>query len=124
MKVSFSEHAVARCVERVKPWLDPADAEFELYTLARLGSVHAERPAGVPETSEGGDSWLVISDGIVVPLKRNTATTVLVRAVLPAEMREGRNKARKKARRKRRDRETSRQPRIARRHLKGAEEWQ
>lgn len=69
----FSDHAVARYCERVRPSLDKARALEELLRVTRHANTSLEPPAWVSPT-DPADVWLILGD-VCFPLRRVTATT-------------------------------------------------
>jgi hypothetical protein len=96
-------HAVERYRERVRPQLDRAQANTELKRLLPHATLLDHAPVWVLEgpTSEVGDVWLEIADGIGFPLRAHgtklSALTCLVRCRrqtgLPAKVRRRRERA-------------------------------
>lgn len=101
-----SEHAVARYMERAKPYLGEDQARLELRALADLG-----RPVDKPSwvfTDEDGSGFLEIAPGVVAVTQQGgrIVATVLVEP-LDLEARAKRNKVKADRRRAKRDRNRS-----------------
>ena len=94
----FSDHAVQRYRERLRPGLDDAHARDELARLTSVGQV-TTNPPGWAQTAHGGP-FLTIGPDVCVPLIRKgphrfVAATVLTRdSESPAE-RERRHRERR-----------------------------
>ena len=104
MNVALTDHAIARYCERVKPALDPQQAEGELLALMEQGRVISEPAWRVDFPST--DCYLELCDGIVLALSRERkgyiATTTLTRGGSSSSRREDRNKRKADRRRARR----------------------
>ncbi len=90
---AFSQHAVERYIERVKPCLDRDRAWAELKALAPLGEIVTQRPAWAG-TGDAADGFLCLCDCVCFPVINGLAVTCLVRGSLPKHTRLARNKAR------------------------------
>lgn len=103
-EIRLSDHAITRFHERVRPSLPRRQAKRE---LDRLIAVAAEPVAEVPFcTSKKADAWLVLCDGVALPLaqtgKGYVAVTCIVAGTLSARERRRRNMRRRSRRHRRR----------------------
>lgn len=104
MRVVFSQHAIERYAERVRPTLTYDQACDELERLGAHVEVSDQAPPWSTEDWAGAEAWAWLGDTIVFPLQRengtgaHVATTCLVSGVVSDFTRERRN-ARKAARR-------------------------
>lgn len=107
MRIDISDHAVARYVDRVKPHFDRDIAKQELARLLGFGEFTHECPWHL--NVDGCDSYMVLSDGIALGLKRHhaqkwVAVTCLIRGEMAPEFRASRNHEKAKRRRDKRAR--------------------
>ena len=99
MRIGLTSHCVERYVARVKNHLTLPQAEAELRRLvAMAGEPQADHPWPIRDwerTPEDADAWLVICEGIALPLMKRpggfTATSCLTRAGLAEGARAYRN---------------------------------
>ena len=94
----FSDHAVQRYQERLRPGLDLLHARNELTRLADAGQV-TPNPPGWAQTADGGP-FLILGPDVCLPLvpkgrNRLVATTVLTRDSLKPADREQRHRERR-----------------------------
>lgn len=109
MNLSVTAHAADRYVERVKSHLSRREATRELLRLADAGSWEQERPEWLKPSEARADAYLLIADGIALPLfqtgpDRYAVTTVLIRAGQSDGSRKYRNRLRKRRRQRVRSR--------------------
>lgn len=120
MKITVTEHAADRYIERVKPWLNPDEARDE---ITRLMDGHEPVPAlsyartGGQET-EPFDAYLELADGIALALRwaddKLYAITTLIRTGAGEEVIAERR--RRKRIKKRRSRAQKARERMGRGH--------
>lgn len=102
--IRFSEHAIERFIERVRPALDRDAALDAMVRLRHIGQVTPGRPPWMNPTDDDGDvvAYLVAGD-VAFPLTissqadrrhRYVAKTTVVPGSIPAETRERRNRQR------------------------------
>lgn len=102
MRVWYSDHAVDRFIERVRPTLEWRAAAVELRRLVETFGERVERPAWCPEPEFEGFCIAVCDDVVVVcredhrPQMLPLAVTVLARGHMGEESRERRNERRRK----------------------------
>jgi hypothetical protein len=101
--IKLTRHAIDRFNERVRPTLEPDQAENELHRLLALGQrVEHLDWYFCDDPSEMPDYFLELSDGIALAIKNGYAMTCLTRGGFADAAREFRHqKRRKKARHKR-----------------------
>jgi hypothetical protein len=96
-RIVLSDHAVERYQERVKPALDLQAAREDLERMLPLGTFQHDPPPWDRPFDEA-DGWLLLGEGIVIPLSRNQdrrpgfwAITVLSHREISPEKRRARN---------------------------------
>lgn len=99
--IQLSQHAVERFQQRVRPGLDPVDAEEQLANLALAGDLVPEPPAWHGATCAQLAPWYLVIADIVLPLKPHwtepdllVATTCLARGERSTEARRRRREHR------------------------------
>ena len=107
--VELSRHAVERFQQRVRPALEPLEAEEELARLALVAELTSEPPDWHAVSCAQRASWYLVAADIVLPLKQHAtephvlvATTCMARGELSEDVRR-----RRRARRHRRTRVTA-----------------
>lgn len=102
MKVTLTSHAVTRYRERVKPAFEDNQCRAELHRLLRSATRVATLEWHTLGEDGPPDYYLVLSDGIAVPVVDGRAVTTITRAGLGEGAREYRaQKRRQRARHKR-----------------------
>lgn len=85
--VWFTDHAISRYIERLRPALEPTGALTELRSLAQAGTITPTPPGWCRHTT--ADRFLRVGDDVCIPLHksggRTVAPTVMVRDVSPSE---------------------------------------
>lgn len=126
MRLVLTEHAVARYQDRVKPWLDPADAEHEIHRLA--ANVEPVPEVEFLNGDEEFDCYVELAPGIALACVADSAQLTAVTCLI----RTGQNQAERRSRRhekrvrKQRARAQKRREQIARRlgqSKRGSDEW-
>ena len=97
--MAFTDHAVRRYQERVRPALSLAEAEADLLRLAETHGGITDNP---PEWRQdwwdqfSNTRWLIIGDHIALPITADgIATTCFARGDFSPERRERRNESRR-----------------------------
>jgi hypothetical protein len=91
--VAFSQHAVSRYIERVKPGLGPSRARVECMGLALIGEVQPKAPHWIGCDHKANQGFLVCGD-ICFPLQGGKAVTCLVRGLVSDHVRAAKNRRR------------------------------
>lgn len=111
MKYFLTDHAITRYQQRVKPGLEHEVARTELEALVEAAPEPSSKPSWLylpEEATEAAEHYLMLSDGIVAPIRGRTVVAVITRAGSNTEHRRNKNAA--KARRRRRHKKQPMRP--------------
>jgi hypothetical protein len=101
--VKFTDHAVRRYQERVRPTLGLGQCRRELTALAEMaGEPSLKPPPWLTGIDTGNESYLELAEGICAPLKNGYVVTVMTAADIPPHEKEARRAAKRKRKRERR----------------------
>lgn len=84
----FSDHAIVRYAERVRPGLALGQIRQDLTTLVAQSGIAAEqRPAWVKEAGRSldGCTWLLLGDDLAFPIREGLAVSCLARGRGPKD---------------------------------------
>jgi hypothetical protein len=100
LKLSFSTHAIARYLERVRPSINSEHARWEMRQLAKVAEYSEQPPAWHPHPLDGPENataWLVLADvafALCGEGSKRVVVTVLTRGTIGPVLREARKQAR------------------------------